>query len=338
MIFSVLIPVYNAERFLQDALDSVASQTFDDFEVIILNDGSTDSSLDIIQRFAERQDNVVVLDGPNRGLLMARRALLKAAKGEYIVFLDADDAFRTNALERCAHAIYEYGADVISYHHSRKSDFSIKASDDFLSPGLYEKERYELVKQCVCRGRFNSLWGKAVRLRAIDKNAVYSEYKGLMHGEDLFQLLPIIDRAESLVQLDDILYFYRPSEESSTSRYRPSQLKDIVTVNRRLINYACKWGCECFELSAIGETRQYINLLKMVEDSKIKREDKQSCYSSIREAMVVEGTFERCFAKQQRTDDFLILLALRYNFKTLLRWLLIGVETAKRLVGRFSSK
>lgn len=330
MMFSVLIPVYNGERYLQEALDSVAAQSFKDFEVIIDNDGSTDDSLDIACSFASRMGNVTVLDGPNKGPLVARRKLLNAAKGDYAVFLDADDALRSDALQRCAEAIWETDADIVAFHHSRSKDYSSKASKGSLRAGFYRGDRYELVRRYVCRGRFNNLWGKAIRLCRIDTDSNYEEYEGLMHGEDLFQLLPVIDRAASLAQLDDVVYFYRISEESSTGRYRSSQLDGICTVNRRLIEYANKWGGACIEDAGVGEARQYVNLFKMSELTASSDSEKRRNFIEISDAMVEEGVFARLVSVRLRRDDKLIVKALKRRWYRAARLVVMAVEVLKR--------
>ncbi|WP_303670804.1 glycosyltransferase family 2 protein, partial [uncultured Duncaniella sp.] len=112
---SVIMPVYNAERFLDCSVGSVLSQTFDDWELICFNDASTDKSIDILNRYASSDKRIRVIDSPvnvkqgggrNRGLL--------AAKGEYVMFLDADDRLASHeSLATCIRAIKEENADMV---------------------------------------------------------------------------------------------------------------------------------------------------------------------------------------------------------------------------------
>ena len=332
MIFSIIIPAYNAERYLKESLNSVKEQEFQDFEVIVVDDGSEDSTGVIAEQFARETGNATVLHGSNQGLLLARRRGLSAASGEYVVFLDADDMLRSDALGVIAAAIADYGADIVSFEMTRRHGFSASDSASPLSAGLYAGTRFGDVREHVCRGRFNSLWGKAIRLCRIDTDAVYGAYAGLMHGEDLLQLLPIVDRSSSLVHLSDVLYYYRPSDQSSTATYRPSQLADIVRVNARLREFAHSWGGRCVDAAAVGEAKQYIYLLKMSETSRASRTEKDGNYQAIREAMAEEGVFDRCFSVPQRIDDRIVLSALRRNRKRLARWTIDAVETVKRAV------
>ncbi len=97
---SVLMPVYNAERYLAEAVESVLAQTFTDFELIALDDGSTDTSLSLLNRYAAQDDRVYVVSQPNRGVAHTRNDLLRLARGEYVAVLDADDVAMPARLDR----------------------------------------------------------------------------------------------------------------------------------------------------------------------------------------------------------------------------------------------
>ena len=328
--FSIIIPAYNSERYVEQTLRALERQSFDDYEVVVVDDGSTDDTYRILERVARLNPRVRVFRQANMGPLLARRTALSQARGEFAVFLDVDDLLRDDALELIDRAIRGSGADIVSFPFSRVSDFS--ATDGIrLTPGEYRAEGYAKVKECVCYGRFNSLCGKAVRLCHIDMDAAYGAYEGLMHGEDLFQLLPIIDRSESLVQLDEPLYYYRDNDASSTSRFRMRQLEDIVIVSRRLVKYANKWGGPCIQAAAIGEAKQYINLLKMSEVSNASGNERNRSFDAIQAAMLKEGVFERCLVGPQRMDDRVLLSALKHGRRHLARLTIKIVEAIKRV-------
>ena len=309
-LFSIVIPAYNAERYLQETLHSVALQQFDDFEAIVVDDGSTDGTREILSGIADSRLRFRVLRQENAGPLMARRIAISYARGEYVVFLDSDDLLRDDALMVLAREIERTGADIVSFPFSRVPDFSVSQRVR-LRPGEYRDKRYAKVKECVCRGCFNNLCGKAVRLCRIDMDSDYGAYKGLVHGEDLFQLLSIIDRSESLVQINEPLYYYRDNGSSSTSRFRRRQLDDVAVVSRRLIKYAGKWGAACIEAAAVGETTLYIGLMQLLDKGAVPHEEKMNYYEAIRSTMLKEGVFERCEITGQRFDRRLILCNLR---------------------------
>lgn len=113
MKFSVIIPAYNSEDFLERTVDSVLCQTYSDYELIIVNDGSTDNTLSIAKDLAQRNNNIRCINKENGGLSSARNAGIKAAKGEYLVFLDSDDRLHSNDLLRKIAYITQTNPDLI---------------------------------------------------------------------------------------------------------------------------------------------------------------------------------------------------------------------------------
>lgn len=307
-LFSVVVPAYNAERYLDECLSSVVGQTFDDFELIVVNDGSTDSTTEILERFVRghKSTPVVLLRQDNRGLLAARRAGLEAARGKYVVFLDADDALRAETLATLSEEIARTCADVVAFGMTNDVRFECPRFCGDLPFGYYEGQDYDLVKRVVLRGRFNNLCGKAISLAALDSDVDYSFYFGLMHGEDLFQLLPTMDKAESCVHIDKALYYYRRHEGSSTMSYKHQQLEDIEVVSRRLLEYGKRWGMP--QDAAFGA------LWNICCTAKTLLKDR-SC-SSIwaaelrRFASVVEGLGLTVYLNDQRLDNLLLLRAI----------------------------
>lgn len=97
--YSFIVPVYNTEKYLKRCLDSLVGQTFKDFEIIIVNDGSTDNSKNIISEYEEKYNNIKVINQKNQGLSMARNNGVKEAKGTYLIFVDSDDYVETNLLK-----------------------------------------------------------------------------------------------------------------------------------------------------------------------------------------------------------------------------------------------
>lgn len=330
MLFSIVVPVYNGEKYLSEAFASVEAQTFRDFELLVVDDGSTDASGDLADRFCREHSYATVLHGPNQGLLLARRKALSYCHGEYVVFVDADDKLRADALQVLADAVGLTGSDIISFPLTRHQDYSASYLQSQLINGIYSGDRYQLVRQSVCLGRFNNLCGKAMRLSRIDVDESYAAYKGLMHGEDLFQLLPIIDASSSLLRIPDVLYFYRPNDSASTATFRPQQLDDIVQVNKRLMEYAHKWGLDCERMACKGESLQYIYLLKISELSNVSASEKRKNFRAIAAAMRREGLFEREASFDLRPDNRAIVRALQLGNHLAACAVIKAVEVLKR--------
>lgn len=330
MKFSVIIPAYNAGKYIQEAIDSVLGQTSQDFEVICVDDGSADGTSSIIESYAHNVSNVIALHEENSGPLLARRYGLRNASGKYAMFLDADDCLRNDALEIVGRAIDETRADIVSFLHSNTPNFKGSVpKPGILSPGLYVGDDYHEVKRYLSKGRFNTLSNKAIRLDKIDLSQSYARYKGLKHGEDWFQLIPITDSCESLCELPDVLYYYRRTDSNGTASFRPSQVRDIAIVHKRFLKYTKSWGEDCYRLSCGGEVLQYINLLKISELSSATEEQKKENFKIIASTMGREGTFERAKHASLRPDNWIIIRALYSGNRPLAKGIVKIVEELK---------
>lgn len=119
-LISVIIPVYNVEPYLQQCLDSAIGQTYENLEILIIDDGSTDGCGKICDEYAERDERIKVFHTDNRGLSAARNLGLDKATGEYISFIDSDDWFELNAIETVVYAAVESGADIVCFNYVRE--------------------------------------------------------------------------------------------------------------------------------------------------------------------------------------------------------------------------
>lgn len=137
---SVIVPIYNVELYLEEALDSVINQTLEEIEIIVVNDGSTDSSLEIIKKYEKKDKRIKVVNQENQGLSGARNSGLKIAKGEYIYFMDSDDFISLDTLEIC-------------YNHSlnNRLDFIFFDAQSFTNDNIdisgYDYDRSQLIEE-----------------------------------------------------------------------------------------------------------------------------------------------------------------------------------------------
>jgi len=125
-LISVIVPCYNQEKYIKDCLDSVLAQTFTDYEVIAIDDGSTDSSVAILNEYAKKDDRIRVIIQSNQGVVAARNNAIKEAKGKYILPLDADDKIHPTCLEKLYKAMCENKGDIIT---SRVQYFGLKSGE-----------------------------------------------------------------------------------------------------------------------------------------------------------------------------------------------------------------
>ncbi len=133
---SVIVPVYNVEKYLARCLDSILNQTFTDFEVICVNDGSKDGSLTILQKYAQKDARILVLEQENQGLSMARNNGMKVAQGRYISFVDSDDAIEKQCLEIAYNIAIDNSADMVMWDY-QKVDEENQPSRTFITNKIH---------------------------------------------------------------------------------------------------------------------------------------------------------------------------------------------------------
>ncbi len=218
ILFSVLVPVYNVETYLEDCVESVLAQTYQNFEIILVDDGSTDSSGAICDRYAAQYDNIRVFHKPNVGQLHTRKYALDRADGDYCVFLDSDDYLDVTMLERVHNAIIETDCDCVIFGMNRVCNGKIQlvVADE---QDRVVTDKRELYRTCFLSSMYNSVCRKTVRTSLL-KGMDYDAYYHIKHGEDLLQSLDVFRQCECVAFLKDALYNYRFNPSSVTSELK----------------------------------------------------------------------------------------------------------------------
>ena len=230
MLLSIIIPVYNVEQFIEECLDSVCTQSFADWEAICVNDGSTDCSLSLLQEFASRDSRIHVISHSNAGLSTARNTGLKAASGEYVLFLDSDDKLSNNdALQHLVDSI-EGDYDMICFSGRRFLDGTNKyLPADELIPATYTSgmEYFDKNFMVVRNFPFVCVVLRAYRRNFLLDNNIWFE-DGIYHEDNRFT--PIVCYYASMVKvINHCVYDYRYREGSiTTTKVNPKRADDLL--------------------------------------------------------------------------------------------------------------
>lgn len=235
MLFSILVPVYNVEKYLPQCIESVLAQDFDDYELILVNDGSTDKSPDICQKYAAKDKRIKYYSKDNEGLLLTRRYGIQRAQGDYILFLDSDDFWQNELLLKLQKEILKYPYDLIVFRFKRVTDEGKLVYED---KGIFpdhtffdEKKKDDFIFKFVSSSRLNVMWSKCVRRQILDVDADYSQFKD-KKGEDLLQSISIVGNAKTILYLDDTLYNYRLSPSGRGRNFKSKYISDYEDVRR----------------------------------------------------------------------------------------------------------
>lgn len=237
MKFSILIPVYNVEEYLEECLESVLSQTCKDFEVIAINDGSTDNSGIILDNYALKYDFIHVYHNRNKGLLLTRRFAISKACGEYVVNLDSDDTLEKNALEIIGKTIEQYKCECVIYGLNRFA--GIKQLTPYTSSSsdvLLYKDKRLLCKEVLSTAKYNSLCRKAVKREVLGKMS-FDNYSDVSHGEDALQSIEIYKNASSFVIIPQNLYNYRMNQRSMIHTKKLEDFNIKFPVNMAILEF-----------------------------------------------------------------------------------------------------
>lgn len=288
---SIIIPVYNVAPYLDACLSSCVNQTFREIEIIVVNDGSTDESPLIIQKYAEKDDRIKVITKENEGLIYARKSGLDVAHGEYISHLDGDDYMEINMIEKLYNEALKEEADYVVanfYEVNDKRRHEVWRSDGIR--GLSGEDFFLGILQ----GRFE-VWGRLIRKSLYDGVI----YKPVVMGEDLFMAMQILPKVKKPVVIDDFLYNYVVRANSITRQNEEIVRKHNLYMIRSVFSLL-----DVYPYSQPIKERVYlmfyIILLKCMSQKRVEiRTVLYDCYWSKKDV--------RTFLWRKRKDFYLIL-------------------------------
>ena len=270
---SIVVPVYNVEKYLKDALESIINQTYKNIEILLVDDGSKDSSGIICDEYAEKDNRVRVFHQENKGLSGARNTALNNATGKYIMFIDSDDTFELNACEKMYKAIEKYNADYVIGNYIymdedgtkwNKAVFSEEKYDEFkLSIKDYEKSFYIMN---------SGVWNKIFRKSFLDNIQIKFE-EGLPAEDAIFTTYCFI-KSTNVYYIPSIVYNYRQRKSDSISVELTHGYFSGINKAYKIIynNFKINNELEYYRYF-YAKSMNYI-LYKFIDSTKIKKEEK----------------------------------------------------------------
>ena len=283
--YSFIVPVYNTEKYLKKCLDSLVNQTYKDFEIIVVNDGSTDKSSNIISKYQKKYKNIIVIDKENEGLSMARNRGVQKSSGKYIIFVDSDDYVSNKLLEEVDKKIDD--SDILRFQIATEDEEYTKINEyheeEFESMCGYDAFKYLSSYHFV-----EPAWCYVIRKNYYIENK-FSFKKGVYHED--FGLIPyVIYKARKVKSIDYIGYHYvqRNGSIMNNNDYKKTvkkafdMLEQYKTMRLFAKNINRKNNLDDYFLS-------YISNSVIVKARELKKDEKKVYINELKKLNVFDG-------------------------------------------------
>ncbi|MCM1180028.1 MAG: glycosyltransferase [Clostridium sp.] len=238
---SIIIPAYNVEKYITRCLESVSVQTYSNFEAIVINDGSSDGTLELVQKFVQRDSRFKLINQENKGLSGARNMGLKIAKGQYITFIDSDDWVHYDYLKSMVEVAVKTNADIVSVKET-VTDREINMQNEAVVYKIYNKR----CADCLFKIEdSNYAWGKLIQRKLFDGFEVF--FSEGRHYEDIGSMYKLYDKCRILACIKNKYYYYYMHQGSITSVRNLKDVNDKLFFVAEMKDYALSqeykyWG------------------------------------------------------------------------------------------------
>lgn len=215
---SVIIPVYNAGNYLGSCIDSLLSQTFTDYEIILINDGSTDNSLEILRKYEASYNRIIAIDKPNEGVSATRNLGIKIAKGDYIMFCDSDDFVEKEWISILYNAIINHPNSLVDCeyfkYNSETKESKVNCLGDVNRNTLFSSSEYYLFYK---NQYSNSVWNRIYEKERLIRNKIFFDEQ-VSVGEDVLFNIKYLKTCDSFFHICKPLYYWNDDNTGSLSR------------------------------------------------------------------------------------------------------------------------
>ena len=262
-LISIIIPIYNAEKYIERCINSLKNQTYKNIEIICINDGSTDNSLNILKRIAITDNRIKIIEQENKGVSVARNKGIESAKGKYIMFLDSDDWFELTTCEKVINEIDINNNDIVCFNYNVVERNKIYKVNDILSLKNHIPTK---IPPIVCRFTC-AIYNKKF---LTDNKIIFPV--GIKNHEDIIFSMKVFIHAKSIGTINDYLYNYFKNEESATRNFERLNSNEALTYWQKTEDY--KNQCDEDKLKSIDIFAKFLfGFWSEIKSSKYKNEN-----------------------------------------------------------------
>lgn len=338
MFFSVIVPIYNVEQYLPACIESVLNQSFPDFELILVDDGSPDKCPIICDEYAKNDTRIKVIHKENGGLVSARQAGILIAKGDYVLNLDGDDFIEKDTLECAYRIIKDSDCEMISFAYKWiKNGNTVKIADDGIDEGLYTEqdiEKHIFPRLLMDKNMEYISWylaGKAIKREFLTPYQLGVSEK-ISIGEDLCCVVPCYLNAKSVYISKKTAYFCTVREDSLTRDFNYKQVylvEDAINEickndTSRVPDFEeqlCRYSCfTCFAILGSAAGGNHFKSLKAI---------KESIMNSLHRDKIQLAEFESISIKTR-----IAIFLMKKNYYSLAFYFLNLLERIKACIGK----
>lgn len=247
--FSIVIPIYNAEKYLKNCIKSILCQSFEDFELILVDDGSTDSSSEICKKFESKDSRIKFFRKPNGGCLQTRIYGVEKSSGKYILFCDADDYYLN---QYCFSKLYKQISiekiDLVQFKTVSKYPFFIKKTPDSDNIKIINKEDFYqrdypilLCSYCASSRITGNVWNKVYKRELFRNMPSSGDIGRIFMGEDFIINLHLLHNIDKAMFIDSSIYVYRKMI-GGTSNFKKDIMKEVDILKEYQWSFLQKWN------------------------------------------------------------------------------------------------
>ncbi len=277
-IFSIIVPIFCAENTLDACINSVLSQDFDDFELILVDDGSTDNSSVICNYYRDKNpEKIRVIQKENEGPLQARLDGIELAQGKFLMFLDADDKYMSGLLTRMWKTIIKNNADIVIYNSYRcyadnKKELCQPLYDDST---IFQGDSLQILyKDFVETPFLNALWQKCISKDLWDNTENFKKIGRMRTGEDKILSMLALTNAKKIVYVADGLYEYYIYEDSISHKLTAKHYLDMGIVHNYLLAFIRKYSMTTsYEIECLNKIKFGFSCMAALSKKKSKEID-----------------------------------------------------------------
>lgn len=289
---SIIVPVYNSEKYIHRCIDSIINQSYKDIEIIVIDDGSIDGSVDIINNYAKQDHRINLYTQQNSGPSLARNYGLSIASGKYITFCDSDDYLEYNYIQQLIQSIEQLDVDIVSSGYIDISKYgTIKLNDFYNGKPILSKQEFV---DSIFKGVGGTLWGK------IFKKEIISKYNlklnpNIYMCEDMIFVLQYSMLCKSFGAIEQNLYnYYRLNDESISKKMNISYYKNLIEVLE--------------EIETILKVNDFdVNYIDKILSNRIK--------NMLINLLIIQNDKEHNYSKEKKIENIKYLINSKYSQK-----------------------